>query len=231
MVTRKAHKAAPQDRLAGWSSLAAITLLLVSVGLLFTYDAGLATSLIAFLLVDLAFGREAAMMLGATLEIPPWLMVIVNVVQSLAQGVLLAVVIMYLVDQHRRGLLGRWASETRAFADRRRDLIDRWGPLGIFLFLLVPFLAKPVFGVLAGRLAGLEMRQLVIPVTAATAITAAAWAYFSVTVVGLLYRLWEGSGFLMTLLVVVSGVALLIAHRNRKKHQEHQAERRRGTEA
>lgn len=209
-----------QDRLAGLLSLAAVALLLATVGAIFLYDAALASSLLAFILLDVVFGREAAMMFGATLQLPPWLMLVVNVVQSLALGLLATVAVLYFVDQRGRGLIGRWAREAREFADRRRTVIDRWGPLGIFMFMLVPFLAKPVIGALAGRLAGLDMRRIVVPITAATVATAAAWAYLSVTVVDLLYGLWEGSGFLLTFLLVLLGLGLTMVYRSRKRQKE-----------
>lgn len=220
MTKQVQRRIAPQDRTAGLVSLVLVMLLLAAVGATYFVDPGLASSLFAFILFDLLFGREAAMMLGATLDLPAWLMFAVNVVQSLALGFLAAVAILYFVDRRRHGWIARWAKDTRSFADRRRNTIDRWGPLGIFLFMLVPFLAKPVFGALAGRLAGLEMRQIVVPVTAASILTAAAWAYFSVTVVGLLFEVWEGSGFLLTLVFVLLGVGLMLLYRNRQRHKD-----------
>ncbi len=57
--------------------------------------------------------------------------------------------------------------------------VHRWGGLGVFLFMLVPFLVNgPLVGAIAGRLTGLRTTDLMLPVVASTCIAAVAWTYF-----------------------------------------------------
>lgn len=186
----------------------ALVVLFASVAFVFWFEPALAGALLAFMAVNLVFGREAAMALGSALNIPAWLMFLVNVVFSLGLGLLVYLFMVRALEERSEGWVGRLAQRSREKAERHRGPIDRWGPWGIFLIMLVPFLARPYVGALAARLGGLDLRRMLVPVVAATVVMAAVLAYSISAIISLLVGLWEGFG--LATAVVLAAIGLLV---------------------
>jgi hypothetical protein len=109
-----------------------------------------------------------------------------------------------------------------AAAERHEKYVRRWGPLGVFTFMLMPFLVNgPLVGLLVGRIAGIRTRHLLLPVVGATAVGAGAWTFFYDRMLGLARGLhpslprWVATGTVgvIVLLGVVDLVRGWRAHR------------------
>lgn len=199
-------------------TIAANLLLFAVVLAIFFIEPTLGLSLLSFLVFNIIFGREAAMALGSTLGLSPLLMFLLNVVQSLALGLLVYVVFIQILVHRPHGRLGRWARDIRSYASEHQKTLDRYGPLGIFFIMLVPFMSRPYLGAIAGRLAGLRYRRMILPVVLSTIVVSLVWAYSIAFMVDLASRVWDGSGILLTVLFAVGGlIATAYVYRQRTR--------------
>ncbi len=129
-------------------------------------------------LAELFPGREAAIPLGITGNIPlPWLWQITWTV-DLAYFCFLYPLFLTLL--HRRqgkgGFIMRRLEKLEVVAQKHQGFAQRYGPWGIFAFMLIPFLVNgPLVGMILGRLAGLKTRNLLAPVVSANLIGNAVW--------------------------------------------------------
>lgn len=133
------------------------------------------------LVVELVAGREAAIPVALRSDVPRWLVAQVSATQDIGIVCLaypLFLRLMHKFQDRRNWFLDRMR-RIQSDADAHRGFVHRWGGLGVFLFMLVPFLVNgPLVGAIAGRLAGLRTNDLMIPVLASTCIAAVAWTYF-----------------------------------------------------
>ena len=131
--------------------------------------------------VEMVAGREAAIPIALRGGVPRWMVAQVSATQDI--GVVCLAYPLFLWGMHRfRDSTGWLMTRLRRIqkdADEHRGMVHRWGGFGIFAFMLVPFLVNgPLVGAIAGRLTGLNTRDLMLPVVAATCIAAVAWTYF-----------------------------------------------------
>lgn len=132
------------------------------------------------LAVEVTVGREASFPIALEGGVPPPLLVQVSFTQDI--GVFCVLFPLFLRVMHRHGQSPNWfmarLRRLQATAHRHRHVAHRWGPWGVFVFMLVPFLVNgPIIGGAMGRLAGLPTRSLLLPVCASTVIAAFAWTY------------------------------------------------------
>lgn len=131
--------------------------------------------------VEVVAGREAAIPIALGGGVPRWMVAQVSATQDI--GVVCLAYPLFLRAMHHfrdsRGWLMTRLRRIQKDADEHRGLVRRWGGFGIFVFMLVPFLVNgPLVGAIAGRLTGLNTRDLMLPVVASTCIAAVAWTYF-----------------------------------------------------
>lgn len=131
--------------------------------------------------VEMVAGREAAIPIALGGGVPRWMVAQVSATQDI--GVVCLAYPLFLRMMHhfrdRENWLMTRLRRIQKDADEHRGVVHRWGGFGIFLFMLVPFLVNgPLVGAIAGRLTGLNTRDLMLPVVAATVISAVAWTYF-----------------------------------------------------
>lgn len=132
-------------------------------------------------LVEFFAGREAGIPIALGADVPRWLVAQVSATQDI--GVVCLAYPLFLRLMHRFRASERWLMvrlrRIQADAEAHRGLVHRWGGIGIFLFMLVPFLVNgPLVGAVAGRLTGMKTTDLAVPVIAATVVAAVAWTYF-----------------------------------------------------
>lgn len=140
-------------------------------------DARWGAGMAAMMVAELVTGREAAFLLALQAGVPPAWVAATSILQNLA----LAVLLVPAVDGGWR-LMGRtrWGSQlaARLHAASERHRERAWSAVGIFLFMLVPFLANgAVVAGLVGRWAGVSWRSLAAAVVAGVVVTSLAWAY------------------------------------------------------
>ncbi len=163
--------------------LAGATLLLVAVGealLLTLLRPDVGAALWRALAVEVMVGREAAFPIALNGGVPPPLLVQVSATQD--AGVFLVLFPLFLRLMHRHGDSPGWfmsrLRKVQAAASHHRGFARRWGPWGVFVFMLVPFLVNgPLVGGVMGRLAGIPTKSLLLPVVGSTAVAAFAWTY------------------------------------------------------
>jgi len=129
---------------------------------------------------ELAFGREAGIPAGLAAGLHPLLMWETSVVQDFATAFLGYPVFLYLLHRFRDKdvYLMRRLRRIEQQAQEHERFVHRWGPLGIGLFMLIPFLVNgPFVALILGRLTGIHTRQLLAPVVLATVLVAGAWTF------------------------------------------------------
>jgi uncharacterized membrane protein len=82
--------------------------------------------------------------------------------------------------QRRGTFLGTMLRNAQRRAARKRKVVDRFGPPGLYLFLIIPFaFNSPLVGIVLGRIAGMKPIQIAPIILAAITTTALAWTLLS----------------------------------------------------
>ena len=162
------------------------------------------------------FGREAGIPIGVGAGGSSWLVFQFSVVQDIVEALLgYGLFLGVLAGQAaRRTRLWGWFVRTRDAAGRRAGGARRWGGVGLFGFMLLPFMINgPLVGAVAGELGGLSRRVIATAIVAATAASAAIWMLLATLLVAV------ASGFAALLGAVSAGlaVAVLLAATLRKR--------------
>jgi uncharacterized membrane protein len=157
------------------------------------------------LAVEVTVGREAAFPIALEGGVPPWLLGQVSATQDV--GVFCVVFPLFLRLMQRYRDSPSWIMQrlrrVQAAGERRHKFARRWGPWGVFVFMLVPFLVNgPLVGGVMGRLAGMPTRSLLLPVVASTVVAAFAWAYGYDAMLGLAGDLHPALPALITATIV-----------------------------
>jgi uncharacterized membrane protein len=132
------------------------------------------------LALEVAVGREGSYPVALGGGVPPFFLAQISITQDVGVFCILFPVFLRLMQRHHDSpaWIMRRLRRIQAAAERHHDFAHRWGPWGIFLFMLVPFLVNgPLIGGIMGRIAGIPTRSLLLPVVASTAAGAFAWAY------------------------------------------------------
>jgi uncharacterized membrane protein len=129
---------------------------------------------------ELAFGREAGIPAGLAAGFNPFLAWAVSVGQDFATAFLAYPIFLFILHKfHDRDVyIMRRLRRIEAKAAEHEEYVERWGPLGIAVFMLLPFMLNgPFVALILGRLTGIPTRHLLLPVVLATIIVAGAWTF------------------------------------------------------
>lgn len=132
------------------------------------------------MVVEMFSGREAGIPLSLQGGAPPWIVAQVSATQDIGVVCLAYPAFLWALHrfQDRDNFVMRRLRRLQQHAVKHRAFVHKWGPLGIFLFMIVPFLVNgPLLGAAAGRVSGIATRWLIVPVVAATVLAALAWTY------------------------------------------------------
>lgn len=130
--------------------------------------------------LELFTGREAGIPVALQGDAPPWLVAQVSATQDIGIVCLAFPAVLWALHRYRDrdNFVMRRLRRIQERARARRRFVQRWGPLGIFVFMLVPFLVNgPLLGATMGRVAGIATKYLIAPVVGATVLAALMWAY------------------------------------------------------
>ncbi|MGB0653410.1 MAG: small multi-drug export protein [Thermoplasmatota archaeon] len=147
---------------------------------LLAFDPAAARGIAAGVTAEVLTGREGGIPVGLQAGAPPLLMFEFSVGQDLVGVCFGYPLFLYALHRYhdRDNFAMRRVRAIEAAAERRRHFVDRWGPLGLFAFMLVPFLVNgPLVGAVLGRLTGIPTKHLILPIIAATTVAAAAWTF------------------------------------------------------
>lgn len=156
---------------------------------------------------EIAAGREAGIPVAIAAGAPRVLVWQVSFTQDLAGAMFGFPIFLLLLERYhdRDNVLMRRVRRIEAAAERHRKAVHRWGPVGLGVFMLLPFLVNgPFIALILGRLAGMRRREVLWSVIAATILTAAAWTYFFDRMHALATRVDDRFGW------VIAGVAVLV---------------------
>lgn len=132
------------------------------------------------------FGRTVSMSIGYADGYGFWLAVLVNVwVETVMVLLFYPVFVLSMRKLVVFPKLARFIEGTRAAAERHHDIVRRYGIIGLFVFVFVPFwMTGPVVGCAIGYLLGFHASLTLWVVLISSYIAIAAWAF-------LLYGLYE----------------------------------------
>ena len=159
-------------------ALAASLVLLIAWAWLFLPAA--VNGLLAGIGLEFVTGREAAFPAALAAGAPPYLVAAASVLQNLAVAALVSPILLQLLDRWRAHdhFLARRLRRLEAAALRHRLFVTTWGPMGLFGFMLVPFLANgALVSLVVARVCAIPVRNAAAPIVAATLILSFAWAY------------------------------------------------------
>lgn len=161
------------------------------------------------LVLEMFTGREAGIPVALQGGAPPWIVAQVSSTQDIAVVCLAYPAFLWALDrfEHRDNLVMRRLRRLQERARSHKAFVRRWGPAGIFAFMLVPFLVNgPLLGAAMGRLAGIATRHLILPVVGATVLAAIMWTYAYDT----LFSLVDGLDARIPPLLTIALVALFV---------------------
>lgn len=158
--------------------LALATLLLAAFGIGWLLAPEATLVLAAMTGLNLLIGRAAGLSFGyaSGLDHPTVILgnLLVETIQVLVVYPLFALSWNHLLDLPR---LRPWLARLRRGAETRQPWVQRFGIVGLFIFVFVPFwMTGPVVGAIIGFLIGLKPRVNVPVVLSATAVAIVLWA-------------------------------------------------------
>ncbi len=162
------------------AGLAIWSLLCIEITAIWASDPALAKAALLGMGVEIISGREGGIPTALQAGVPPWLVFQLSATQDIGSALLVYPIFLHFL--HRRqaspGRIGDWLRRIEGAARNNDHYAHRWGPLGIGLFMLIPFLINgPLVGLVLGRLAGIRTRDVLAPVIVATIIAAAMWTF------------------------------------------------------
>jgi len=199
--------------------------LVIELSLIAWMDPAVGRPLLKMVVVEMFAGREAGIpfAIGSAENL---LIAQVSTTQDIALAGIIYPGFLYMLAKyrHRDNLVMRRLRRIELKAHERRDFIRKWGPLGIFAFMLVPFLVNgPVLGAAIGRISGIPTRYLITPVVCATALSSLMWTYFYNALFGLVSPEW---GPLLTFVILGGIISWELLGEWRERRREQQAKRR-----
>ncbi len=155
----------------------------------------------------LFFGRAAGLSVGFALGMSPVTVVLLNFTIELIM--VLVIYPLFVLSWNQLLNIGKfkaWMENTRANAQKYHDKIERYGMVGLFVFVWFPFwMTGPVIGAIIGFLMGLRHRVTITIVLGGTLLATVCWALFIAYV-----QEWARSIDPMAPWYVVGAIALFV---------------------
>lgn len=176
-------------------------------------------------LLEMFTGREAGIPVSLQGGAPAWVVAQISATQDIGIVCLAYPAFLWALHRYRDrdNFVMRRLRKLQERAQGHRKFVRRWGPLGIFAFMLVPFLVNgPLLGAAMGRVAGVSTKYLIAPVVAATIVAALAWTYAYDAIFNLVDGLDPRLPPLLTIAIVGSlllwaGIGEVLEHRREKR--------------
>jgi len=189
--------------LAGWYAV------WLAIELFVNPDRG--QQLVAMTAIDVIFGRAAAMAFGfsAGLNRPAVIAICASI-----ETVLVMLFYPLFVFAFRNLLVIKWMNNmfvrTRRVAERHKVRVERYGFIGLFFFVWLPFwLTGPVVGCVVGFLLGMRIRTNMIAVISGTCVAISCWAVLLET---LHVKVSTYNPYAATVLVLILVAVAYVAH-------------------
>lgn len=174
---------------------------------------------------ELLTGREGGLPAALQAGYHPMLAWETSVLQDFGTAFLGYPVFLYALHRYydRDVYLMRRLRRIEQKAAQHQGYVHRWGPLGIAVFMLIPFLVNgPFIGLVLGRLTGIHTRDLLAPVIVATIVVAGAWTFFVDAMLDVLEAVdprlgWWAAALAVAVVVVLGIIDFAREHRHARK--------------
>lgn len=130
-------------------------------------------------------GKEGGIPIALAAGGRPWLVATMVLTADLASMCILYPLVDRGLDEveRRRGFGGATLAALRTRGERRKDLVVRYGQLGLYGFMLIPFAFNgPLQTAVVGRLAGLRPSRILPVLVAGVTTTTVAWTFLYASV-------------------------------------------------
>lgn len=161
-------------------ALLLLGLLVVETVLIALVSAELARAIVSAVATEVVAGREGGIPVALSGGVPPLIAFQYSVSQDLAWAFLVYPLFLRFIHRYRDhpNVFARRLRRIEDSALEHEAYVERWGPMGVFLFMLLPFLVNgPLVGLVLGRLGGIRTRNLLLPVVAASVVASGAWTF------------------------------------------------------
>lgn len=126
--------------------------------------------------------------------------------------------------QKQKGVIGHMVRGARRRADRKREIVDKYGGVGLFAFMIVPFgFNGPLIGMVIGRLVGLGARVIMVAVMAAIVTTTTAWVLLWTYGLGDVLSgmpSWVPAVLAMTIAAIAITSSIMAGKREKKREED-----------
>lgn len=128
---------------------------------------------------EVIFGRIACMGIGYSVDLSPTRIVLISM---LLETILVLIFYPLFVFIWQQLLMIRWlrrlSDRTRTSAERRKETVRKYGVIGLFAFVWLPFwMTGPVVGCMIGYLLGIRIWVNLITVLTGTYVAILGWAW------------------------------------------------------
>lgn len=136
--------------------------------------------LVGMTATQIIFGRAAAMAFGYSLDLKHTTVIPMCIV---IETISVLIFFPLFVFSWRQLLVINWLKNIfmriRNAAEAKKDIVKRYGIIGLFVFVWFPFwMTGPVVGCVIGFLLGLRLRVIMTAVLAGTCVAIIGWAFF-----------------------------------------------------
>lgn len=141
-------------------------------------DPKIGAHIFAVMTTEVVAGREVAIPLGLELGVPALITWSIAATQDLITTSWVYP-LFYLFRKQNLGkenFAGYFFAKMEKSAEKNKEFVERWGALGLFGFMLIPFAVNgPLIGAVLGKLAGIRTRYILPTVVLATITGTSLW--------------------------------------------------------
>ena len=198
---------------AGKIFLTGILLFILYIGGIagiYLYSSEDAYNLLVMTLSNLFFGRAAGISFGFTAHFSDITIMLINMfIEFLTVMLIYPLFVLSWEKSLDIKILRTFFIKVREQRVKYKDLFDKYGVYGLFLFVWFPFwMTGPVVGSLIGFLIGVKHYTTMFVVLGGTFLATAIWTYFLKELIHLLTYLSSYAGYILLGAFIVIGVVL-----------------------
>jgi len=198
---------------AGKIFLAGILLFILYIGAIagiYLYSSEDAYNLIIMTFSNLFFGRAAGISFGFTAHFSDITIMLINMfIEFLTVMLIYPLFVLSWEKSLDIKMLRTFFIKVREQRVKYKDLFDKYGVYGLFIFVWFPFwMTGPVVGSLIGFLIGVKHYTTMFVVLGGTFLATAIWTYFLKELINLLTYLSSYAGYILLGTFIVIGVVL-----------------------
>lgn len=174
--------------------------------LIYFIDIHSANSIFAMIATNLFVGRVPSLSLGYASGLPHSIVIGTNVLVEMVMVLILYPLFIFSFNNilHIK-FLEKFFNDVKVFRVKHQTLFDRYGILGLFVFVFFPFwMTGPIVGSIIGFLIGLRHITIISVVFIATVIAISLWGLFLNEIVKLLNSI-DSSVVPILLIIVIGG--------------------------